>query len=324
MLSKENIFQSSAWVQLQNSLPNREAGYIGPIHWTILPTSFGKRYFFINRPLSLAQLEENWPKLVLLARQKNCAYIKLEPAWEKSEASSQKLSTMGFHPAPFHIQPDTTLYLDLTLSLAELLKQMKPKGRYNIKIADKHKINYRVWDGRDTDIATPVAQFYALLETTAKRDLFGIHSQSYYLNFLTRLVPHSKLYLAYYQDQPIAGLIAVFYKEQAIYYYGASDSNKRNTMATYGLQWQVIQDAKNAGMRVYDFLGIAPEDSSSEHSWYGVTDFKKKFGGHVYQYPGTLHYPLVHWQYFILHSLKQAYYEGKKLLRTFKKRYVRT
>lgn len=314
MLSERTIFQSPAWNKLQTNLPGRRAGTLHQLYWSIIPTLWGQRYLYLNRPAHIDLITQCWEELVRLAKKEKCMYIKLEPAWHKDERTDKQLLTMGFHHSPFHIQPDTTLYLNITMSLVEILKQMKPKGRYNIKIADKHHITYANFAGNDTNIEVHLQQFYNVLETTAKRDSFSIHSYQHYLTFLRELGTHSKLYLAYYQDQIVAGLIATFYNKQAIYYYGASDSQNRQTMATYGLQWQAIQDAKEVGMNSYDFLGIAPSNSDHSHPWHGVTDFKRKFGGVVYEYPGTYHYPIQRTKYFFLNTLKQVYYEAKKFI----------
>lgn len=314
MLSRHTIFQSATWNHFQSHLPGRKAGTLKDIFWCVMPTLMGNRYLYLNRLAEISALTENWYELVQLAKKMHCLYIKLEPAWSNNEQHRKELEKMGFQTSHFHIQPDTTLYLDLTKSNEELLKEMKPKGRYNIKIAAKHGIHYQAFDKKSPDLESALQQFYNILETTAKRDGFSIHQYSYYLTFLRELFPHCKLYLAYYQDQVVAGLIVTFYNKQAIYYYGASDSQHRHTMATYGLQWHVIQEVRSWGAESYDFLGIAPTDSDKKHPWYGVTDFKRKFGGEVYSYSGTFHYPLQAFKYFFLHTLKQIYYEAKKLI----------
>lgn len=311
MLPEETIFQSAVWNQFQNSLPGRKAGKIGTLYWTILPWSFGKKYMFINRPDSFDVLKKIWSQIIALAKGEKCVYIKIEPNWPKNE-HIEELKALGCKATKFHIQPDTTLFLDLSKSAQDLLKQMKPKGRYNIKIAQKHHIEYRSYTKGSPDLAKALEYFYNLLLTTAKRDKFGIHSQSYYYQFLESLSPYSKLYLAYYQNEPIAGMIAIFYQNQAIYYYGASDSKRRNTMATYGLQWEVIQDAQKAGLKSYDFLGIAPPEADHTHPWQGVTDFKLKFGGSIYQYAGTFHYIISPSIYFFLNFLKRIFHAIKK------------
>jgi len=310
MLNEPTIFQSSAWLKFQGTLPGRKAGLLEGLYWTVMPTIMGQHYLFINRPQNKSQIANLLPQIIALAKAEKCIYIKIEPNWERE--AIEPLYALGFHQSPFHIQPDCTLYLDLRQDETDLLKQMKPKGRYNIKIATKHEINYQCFDEKHPEIEIALHAFYNLLATTAQRDKFGIHSQSYYRKFIQALYPYSKLYLAYYQGEAIAGLIAIFYDTQAIYYYGASDTKQRHTMATYGLQWHVIGEARKAGMRTYDFLGIAPPNSADNHPWRGVTDFKQKFGGHIYHYPGTFHYSLAPIRYFLLHTLKKARYELKK------------
>jgi lipid II:glycine glycyltransferase (peptidoglycan interpeptide bridge formation enzyme) len=147
---------------------------------------------------------------------------------------------------------------------------MTQKGRYNIKQAEKQGVTVREV-GR-----AGVEDFYKLLEDTADRDAFAVHKANFYGDFLASL--RGKLYLAYQDDVVVAGILVTYFGEVATYYFGASSSMHRDSKAPYLLQWTAIQDAKKAGMRVYDFLGVAPE-GDEQHAWAGVTQFKTRFGG---------------------------------------------
>jgi lipid II:glycine glycyltransferase (peptidoglycan interpeptide bridge formation enzyme) len=176
----------------------------------------------------------------------------------------------------FDRHPETSLILDLSMTEEEILAQMKPKGRYNIKVAEKHGV--KVAPSVDIDA------FYNLLKSTSNRDGFGVHPKSYYEKMLEQLGTKAQLLLATHEGQVVAGGIFVYLNEWGIYYYGASDHNKRNLMAPYLIQWTAIKESKNRGCAFYDFLGIAPEGAKN-HAWAGVTDFKMKFGGRVENYP---------------------------------------
>ncbi len=172
--------------------------------------------------------------------------------------------------------PQTTLVLDLTQSEEELLKNMKQKGRYNIRVATKHGVE--IQEEKD------VAEFYQILKKTTSRDGFSAHPESYYQKFLQQLGKNTKLLIARKDGKAIAGIILTFAGDTATYYYGASDHEFRQYMAPYLLQFEAMKIAKAAGYRFYDFLGIAPEDSKNHHL-AGVSNFKRKFGGEIVQYP---------------------------------------
>lgn len=191
-------------------------------------------------------------------------------------SSYQNLKGGDFRPTTLDHHPQTSLIIDLEKSEEEILEQMKPKGRYNIKLAEKHDVKIEPSDDVDA--------FYELLSKTGNRDGFGIHPKSYYLNMMSALGQNGLLLLARYEDHIIAGGIFVYLDEWGIYYYGASNHHYRNVMAPYLLQWYAIKEAKTRSCKSYDFLGIAPE-GASQHAWAGVTDFKKKFGGYVTEYP---------------------------------------
>lgn len=184
-------------------------------------------------------------------------------------------------PSHRHSQPEATRILDLTLDPEALLQQMKPKGRYNIRLAQRHDIEVRE--------SNDVAAFHALLKRTGQRDRFGIHPLRHYEAFLTRL-PGAFLLMAYHRgDEPIAGLLGVAYGTTGIYYYGASDERHRSFMAPYVLQWEAMRLCKERGCTRYDLLGVAPPNAGADHAWAGITNFKEKFGGTLVTYPPEQH-----------------------------------
>ena len=165
-----------------------------------------------------------------------------------------------------------TAVIDLKKTEDEILKEMKPKGRYNIKIAQKKEIEIKEVEKKVSNIKL----YYNLMLETTSRDNFNGHSIEYYTSFLTN-INNSKLLLAYKNWEVIAWWIFVFNKEVSIYYYWASTSKKeyRNMMAPYLLQWKAIQIAQNTNSKMYDFLWVAPEWVKN-HTLSWVTTFKWK------------------------------------------------
>lgn len=180
--------------------------------------------------------------------------------------------------SPRHIHCEATRIIDLTKSDEEILAQMKPKGRYNIKVAAKKNV--------ETHMSRDVNAFHALAAETGKRDGFVPQSKKHYEAFMNSL-SGSFLLLATTADspEPIAGLMGVIWNGKGIYYYGASSYEHRALMAPYALQWSAMAHCKNEGCLSYDLLGIAPEGSDNHHPWAGITSFKEKFGGTVINYP---------------------------------------
>ncbi|NIV29997.1 MAG: peptidoglycan bridge formation glycyltransferase FemA/FemB family protein, partial [Anaerolineae bacterium] len=85
---------------------------------------------------------------------------------------AEHLQALGFRPSTQAIQPRRTILVDLTADQEELLRRMKQKTRYNVRLAARKGVTVRA--GSETDLAS----FYDLMETTAQRDGFGIHTRA--------------------------------------------------------------------------------------------------------------------------------------------------
>lgn len=210
-------------------------------------------------------------KLIDLCRQEKCLFIQIETY--NLVDSGQVIVDKNFKVWYYKkfITPYTAI-IDLSKTPELILSEMKPKGRYNIRLAEKKEIKVIEVD----KIVDNVKIFYDLMMETTSRDGFSGNKLEYYMTFLETIL-NSILLIAYKDDKPIAAWIFVFDKEVSIYYYWAStnDAEYRNLMAPYLLQWTAIEKAKSIWSKYYDFLWIAsPWEVNSSLSW--VTDFKLK------------------------------------------------
>lgn len=170
-----------------------------------------------------------------------------------------------------------TAIIDLNLSEDEILSMMKPKWRYNIKLAEKKWVLVKEVEKTKENVEI----FYNLMLETTSRDNFNWNSLDYYISFLDN-IKESKLFIAFVEDKPISAWIFTYVWNVAIYYYWAStsDSNYRNLMSPYLLQWTAICKAKELGLKIYDFLWVStPWEENSHLQW--VTDFKSKFTSNI-------------------------------------------
>jgi peptidoglycan pentaglycine glycine transferase (the first glycine) len=273
---RRNLWQHPIWGDFQKSIGRKTwmieiEGASALVVQHKMP--FGLNWLEVPRgPLFSDEksLPEILKKIEEIGKNEKSVFVRMS-SYEELKIKNEKLKiTLADH------HPETSLVIDLHQSEEEILTQMKPKGRYNIKVAEKHEVI--------VSESTDVDAFYQLLSKTGGRDGFSIHSKSYYENMMKSLGSNAQLLLAKYQDRIIAGGIFIYLDEWGIYYYGASDNEYRNVMAPYLVQWEAIKEAKKRGCKCYDFLGISPNDQKN-HPWAGVTEFKKKFGGRIVDYP---------------------------------------
>lgn len=210
-------------------------------------------------------------KLIDLCRQEKCLFVQIETynIVDNGQIIVDKNFKKGYYKK--FITPYTAI-INLSKTEELILSEMKPKWRYNIKLAEKKEIKVIEVDKTLDNVKI----FYDLMIETTSRDGFSWNKLEYYKTFL-ETIKNSSLLIAYIYDKAIAAWIFVFDKEVSIYYYGASTNNSeyRNLMAPYLLQWTAIKKAKSIGSKYYDFLWVAsPLEENSSLSW--VTDFKLK------------------------------------------------
>ncbi len=224
-----------------------------------------------------------------IAKAHRAMVLKIDPAVASSRTDVLTiLKQAGFQPARGNedfggVQPRYVMKVDISGDLDDLMADFKSKTRYNVRLAERRGVTTR--DGQRED----VDDLYRILETTARRDGFAIRDISYYYDMWDLIIARDlgEMFLAYVEEELVAGTIAFTLGHQAWYVYGASSNRHRNLMPNYLLQWRMMQWAKQRGCTVYDMRGVAREvDGEAQGEMAGLNRFKRGFAAKYVEYIG--------------------------------------
>ena len=241
-----------------------------------------------------------WREVDSVCKKNHAIFLKIEPdLWEDQ---SPEIWHMTLRTSPHNIQPPRTITISIKEDDEQILARMKPKCRYNIRLAEKKGITVRAWDD--------IPAFHEMMTVTGGRDKFGVHSKEYYQRAYELFHPKGtcELLVAEFEGKPLASLMVFANGKRAWYVYGASNDQERNRMPTYLLQWEAVRWAKARGCDEYDLWGVPDENEetleaqfeSRHDGLWGVYRFKRGFGGEVKRAAQALdrvYNPLLYWAY---------------------------
>ena len=319
--SSGSFLQSWEWGQWQSAL-GREVkrfkvlGLRGEDMATIqlikMPLPLGKYYWYspygpvlsgqwaVDSGQIPAELQRNFSDAI---------FIRIEP-----KGKSLILNPLSLTKT-INIQPGKTLLIDLLKSEEQLLAEMHPKTRYNIKVAQKHGV--KIVDEFAVTIGHGLffEEALKLILETSKRQGFTTFSAGYYKKLVDFFVFQNQasaiaeandsgqsaealakadalhgtgeiklhIYKAVFENKLLAAAIMLDFGSTRTFLFGGSSDENRNVMAPYLMHWQAMLDAKAAGYKTYDFWGT--ETSSGQVP--GFVRFKLGFGGKEIQYAGA-------------------------------------
>ena len=157
--------------------------------------------------------------------------------------------------------------LDLRPSLDTLFHNFhKSCVQRKIRRAEREGLTYE--EGRSDDL---LKKFYELVLLTRRRNGLPPQPLVWFRNAITCLGSRVLVRVASKDNQPVAGIVTIQYKDTLVYKYGASDSRFNNLGGNALLFWRSIQDAKRDGLLKFDF-GRSEADNS------GLVTFKQNWG----------------------------------------------
>ena len=207
-------------------------------------------------------------------RKYHCAFVRVRPQLEKTDESMRLFRELGLHAAPMYLSVELAGVLDLEKSEDELLKNMRQRLRRALRKAEKHGITIE----KSTDTAR-MKEFYDIQLQTAGRHHFIAFSEGFLTKQFAAFAEDNSavLYTARYNGEVLAQNFMIFYGNEASYHYGVSTELGTKLSGAPLLHMQAMRDARERGIKRYNFWGIVDEDDT-KHRFYGVSVFKRGFG----------------------------------------------
>jgi len=186
-----------------------------------------------------------------------------------------------------HLFKPKTYLIDLTKSEEELLKNMTPKCRYNIRLAQKHGVVIKEGDVED---------YLRLMRKTTRRQKIYAHSEKYHRE-LAKL-DFAKLFKATYGGKTIASWMIFVWKDFMYYAYGAFDDEYKNLMAPVLGLWEIMKWGKANGYKTLDLWGA--------EEGRGFSRFKEQFGPTLVEMVGAYDLPIspLYWPFRIAEEIR--------------------
>jgi peptidoglycan pentaglycine glycine transferase (the first glycine) len=212
------------------------------------------------------------------------SHLCIAPRWERVPSFVKEFQESSY----YYGLPRDTQCIDLNPTETAILAQMQPKGRYNIRLAQRHGVSV-VEDVSPQGISDLLS---ICQETFARKNLSGFDP-----NYFSKLVPmlsaadRGSVFFAEYHGARLATALVVYFGETATYYHGGSRAADRNVMAPYLLHFEIMRKAKALGCRSYDWFGVNPKSAPARMpEWAEISAFKRKFGGKEIRWVPTLEY----------------------------------
>lgn len=277
---KTPLLQTKKWQDFQTALGEKST----------LKTDKNYQYLAINKSTPVgnylylpygpvakdaAAFKNSLKSLKTLAKENQAFFIRIEPQNPKFTKYLPKNTKKTTDLNPAH-----TLVIDLKRPKEEILSDVprRTRGYFN----NYAKKGLKVEVSRNPE---DIKHLVTLQKALAKDKKIGVFSTDYLKKQLSQ--PFASLYLVKY-DQKVISAVLIFDDEDTRHYIQAAQDKAFAKLAAPSIVvCKMLIDAKEKGLKYFDFWGIAPEDAPKNHPWKGFTRFKKSFGGEEITYAGT-------------------------------------
>jgi len=260
---------------------------------------FGKVWYLPKGPstTSVSDLKRLISALRPFAAKNGVFSMKIEPELDhKTDMSG--LGLLPTNPIQYNY---STVYVDLSPDLDDILANLNQKGRHAIRRAERDGVTVERVPADDTNCAV----MYDLFTATAGGAGFAIRPPEYYRSFYRAYEAQGRgqLFFAYFEGKVVAGAFAMVQGKNSMYKDGASVRERTAYGASHLLQWHVIRWAKENGSLKHDLAGVPPikDIKDPDHPFSGLARFKTSFNKDVTQYVGAYELPIVDWKAGLWH-----------------------
>lgn len=239
------------------------------------------------------------------AKKHSFDFIRVSPFVPDTEFFRSLFRSLGFRVAPMHMLAEYTWVLPLHNTLEDIRQGMKKNHRNLIHRLEKAGVTVV-----QTTEETALQRLNDMHDVVAQRHKFHRFSREFVdMEFsLFSKRGEAAVFEAYLPSGQIdASAVIIFFGNMACYRHSASLNTDPYLPTSYLIQWCAIQEAKKRGLQWYNFWGVAPENAKKTHPFYGITHFKKGFGGsqknllHCHDLPVSKNY----WLNWLIESIRR-------------------
>jgi len=264
----------------------------------VLFKNLGKTPYSVGQLLkSFLPTEEIISALKDLAKEEKAIFIKSEPdfvakTWqnikgeiiEPSVEEKVNMESLGLTRAAKPLFDPFSFVLDLTKSEGEMLTNMHPKTRYNIRLAEKNGVEVA-----ENSSEEGLEIFLRLFFETQKRQKFYMHTPDYFRKLWEVFGRKgiAKIFIAKYKEKVLNAWMLFVWRDRIFYPYGASANEMRNLMASNLICWEAIKFGKKLGCKSFDMWGCLGPKPDEMHPWFGFHRFKLGYGGNLVEFCGS-------------------------------------
>lgn len=306
--SHTNFLQSKQWYEVNKSIGHK------PIFLMFSEKSYclaiikdAKRGRFLEIPCgpildyqNRNELELAMAEIYRYAKQNNCVFVRFRPNLEETPENRTLIESLPSLSASYFLHAENTIFVDLTQSEEDLLKNMRRQTRYEVRRSEK--LNFKVKKSNTPEI---LREFHQIQAETAKRQGF-IPPRRKDLNAYAKAFGSDlQIYRATLDGKPVAYGLVLTDALEGDYFEAASTELNYKFPGAYALQWYVMRDLKKQGKLRYNLWGIAPAGQKN-HKFAGVTTFKTGFGGEKFDYLHAHDLPVKKLHYGLIRLVEDA------------------
>jgi|GEM_PF-872978 len=269
-----HLVQTKDWNTFKQNYGTK-VDYVENIYFLVKKIPLSNKYVGYAPKVNFNVQKVSFENLQNYCKSKNIAFIRFDVpnilvSTKEGKNWDDKLSSIC-KKSPRNTFTKQNLYLDISKSEEELLKNMHHKRRYNIRYAIRNGVKVQVSQDKKA-----FDTFYNLHSKTAKRQGFLTHSKKYFQEIYTTLKDHVYFVSAVVEGTVVTSWLVIIYDKTMYYVYGGSIEDHKNLHPSDLVGFEAIKLGKTKGATLFDMWG-------AEHG-KGFTDFKLKYGATLLTY----------------------------------------
>jgi len=211
--------------------------------------------------------------LVRWARRKRAIFLRMQPSVPFCEELADLLRRERFIPYNRPSPEGATRVIDLSLSPDELLAQMHPSSRRDVRVALRKNVCFKT--GTDNGLLDSFYEIY--YQTCNFRGLVPRSRESIRALLQAGI---GSIHLGLYEDVPINGNLLIHHPRLPCVVLLCSGTNRQTPKVPVGpfVHWHAMRWAQDNSFSSYDLGGIGIEKRPRERL-EGVDVFKRRLGG---------------------------------------------